>query len=164
MHLSPGAENKRSGGSSASYKSDESFTLFVPNQALFCLTWTPWHVRLPPFGPTRSPLPPPPPKPECSTYLKLFFANKPVATMAKMLIKPVTGDLMHAALENLSATSSPGIDGFTGEIYKTFTLHFVPLMLKIYQQLLDSPSIPESCLCRAGRPGFNGSQRRSKEH
>ena len=64
--------------------------------------------------------------------------------MAKMLIKPIIGDLVHAALENLSATSSPVIDGFTSEIYKNLAPHLVPLMLKIYQQLLDSPSIPES--------------------
>ena len=81
--------------------------------------------------------------PECSAYLKPFFASKPLAIMAKMLIEPVTVDVVHVALENLSATSFPGIDGFTSEIYKTFASHFVPLMLSIYKHLLDNPKILE---------------------
>ena len=64
--------------------------------------------------------------------------------MAKMLIKPVTTDLDYAALENLSDMSAPGIDGFTGEIYKPFAAHFVPLMFEVYQQPLEDPQVPES--------------------
>ena len=64
--------------------------------------------------------------------------------MAKMLIKPLTHDLDHAALEGLNAFLSPGIDGFMGSVYKMFASHFVPWMHDIYEQLLQSPSIPES--------------------
>ena len=64
--------------------------------------------------------------------------------MAKLLIRPASADLVHAALDALSATSSPGIDGFTGAIYKCFSGHFVPLMHQIYQSLLDNPTLPET--------------------
>ena len=64
--------------------------------------------------------------------------------MAKLLIRPASIDLVHAALDSLSATSSLGIDGFTGAVYKRFSEYFVPLMFQIYRNLLVSPSLPET--------------------
>ena len=82
--------------------------------------------------------------PQVSEYLRCFFRDKPLADMAKLLIRPASIDLVHAALDSLSATSSPGIDGFTGAVYKRFSEYFVPLMFQIYQNLLVSPSLPET--------------------
>ena len=81
------------------------------------------------------------PSQQVSEYLCSLFKDKSLADMAKMLIKPPSGDLVPEALESLNTTSSPGIDRFTGVIYKNFADHFVPLMHRIYQGLLDSPSI-----------------------
>ena len=82
--------------------------------------------------------------PQATEYLRSFFKGKPLADMAKLLICPASADLVHAALDALSATSSPGIDGFTGAIYKCFSGHFVPFMHQIYQTLLDNPTLPET--------------------
>ena len=60
--------------------------------------------------------------------------------MAKMLIKPLTHDLDHVALEGLNALLSPGIDGFMGSVYKMSVFHFVPRPHHIYEELLQSPT------------------------
>ena len=54
--------------------------------------------------------------PRVSEYLRSFFGDKLLADMAKLLIRPASIDLVHAALDSLSATPSPGIDGFTGAV------------------------------------------------
>ena len=45
------------------------------------------------------------------------------------------------------STSYPGIDGFTGAVYKTFASHFVPLMFDIYKKTAGLP--PPMYLSRA---------------
>ena len=64
--------------------------------------------------------------------------------MAKMPIKRPSEDLVPEGLESLNTTSSPGIDHFTGVIYKNFADHFVLLMYRIYQGLVDFPSVSRS--------------------
>ena len=82
-----------------------------------------------------------------SNYLNSFFRGKPLADMARMLIKPLLQDLVHAALEALSPTSSPGMHGFIGAICKAFASHFVPRTFSIFSELLESPEIPKGwCL------------------
>ena len=42
-----------------------------------------------------------PPPPKVSEYLRSFFKDKPLTQMAQMLIKPLSQDLVHTALEGL---------------------------------------------------------------
>ena len=65
-----------------------------------------------------------------SHYLWSFFQGGSLADMARMLITPLAQDLVHAALEALSPTSSPGINGLTGAIYKAFASFIEELMEK----------------------------------
>ena len=78
---------------------------------------------------------------EVKPYLKTFFRGKNTALMAKMLIQPLSLDLVHAALESLNGTSAPGIDGVQVSIYKAFSDFFCPLMLDIYKGILDSNTL-----------------------
>ena len=64
--------------------------------------------------------------------------------MAKLPIRPASIDLVHAALDSLSATTPSGIDGLRGAVCERFSEYFVPLMFQIYQNLLVSPSLPET--------------------
>ena len=66
-------------------------------------------------------------QPEVVTYLEKFFHGKNTALMAKMLIQPLSLDLVHAALDSLNGTSTPGIDGVQVSIStKPFLISFAP--------------------------------------
>ena len=59
-------------------------------------------------------------------------------------MKPLTVDLANKALDVLQPTSSPGIDGFTINIYKAFREFFTPKILDIMQHFLATGSIPQN--------------------
>ena len=81
------------------------------------------------------------PQPEALTYLEKIFHGKNLALMAKMLIQPLSLDLVHAALESLNGTSAPGIDGVQVSIYKAFSDFFCPIMLDIHTGILSSNTL-----------------------
>ena len=80
-------------------------------------------------------------QPEVVTYLEKLFHGKNTALMAKMLIQPLSLDLVHAAMDSLNGTSAPGIDGVQVSIYKTFSDFFCPMMLDIYTRILSSKTL-----------------------
>ena len=59
-----------------------------------------------------------------------------IAGMAKALIKPLSKDLVHAALSNLNATSSLGFEGIPCAVYTAFAGAFVRVMFDIFFQFL----------------------------
>ena len=79
--------------------------------------------------------------PEVTSYLKTFFRGKNTALMAKMLIQPLSLDLVHAALESLNGTSAPGIDAVQVSIYKAFSDFFCSFMLDIKMDILASNTL-----------------------
>ena len=80
-------------------------------------------------------------QPEAVTYLEKFFHGKNTALIAKMLIQPLSLDLVHAAMDSLNGTSAPGIDGVQVSIYKTFSDFFCPIMLDMYTGILSSKTL-----------------------
>ena len=74
----------------------------------------------------------------CKEYLSQFFQGKNVPLMAQMLIKPLSLELVEAAPEGLSRNSAPGTDGFTASIYVALRSFFAPLMLSIFQDILQT--------------------------
>ena len=79
--------------------------------------------------------------PEVTSYLETFFRGKNTALMAKMLIQPLSLDLVHAALESLKGPWAPGIDGVQVSIYKAFSDFFCAVMLDIYKGILASNTL-----------------------
>ena len=64
--------------------------------------------------------------------------------MAKVVIKPPTKDLVHAALSNLNAKSSPGFGGIPCAVYTPFARAFVPGMYDIISNFCASETISYS--------------------
>jgi len=79
----------------------------------------------------------------CKSYLGDFFGTKDWASFASALVKRVDIHLVLAALESLSETSSPGIDGVSASIYWTFRDAFAPQMLHIFVAAMSTGTIPE---------------------
>ena len=85
-----------------------------------------------------------PPLDHCSSYLKQLFQGKDIAIMAKVLVKPLTKDVVHAALSNLNAMSSPGFDDVPCAVYTAFAGAFVPVRFDIISNFYVSETISDS--------------------
>ena len=81
---------------------------------------------------------------ECSHFVDPFFARHAHQPLYRMLSKPLTYDLVHAAPDTLNRGSVPGQDGFGPELYQHLHQHFVPRMIHIIQDFDSTGSLPDS--------------------
>ena len=58
--------------------------------------------------------------------------------------RPIKGTEMETVTKNLPTNKSPGSDGFTGEFYQTFREELMPIFLKIFHNIAEGGTLPNS--------------------
>ena len=79
---------------------------------------------------------------EMDKFLEKYNFPKLNQEEIENLNRPITRAVIETVLRNLPANKSPGLDGFTAELYQKFREELTPILLKLFQKITEEGKLP----------------------
>ena len=81
---------------------------------------------------------------EMGRFLEKFNLPRLDQEEIEIMNNPITSTEIEAVIKNLPKNKSPEPDGFTGEFCQTFREELMPMLLKLFQKIVEDQTLPYS--------------------